>query len=382
MNKPLRLLTIIGARPQIIKAAALSRAIAGAFSERIEEIILHTGQHYDEGMSQVFFDQLGIPQPHVQLDAGSASHGVQTARMLEGIEKAIMDQRPDVLLIYGDTNSTVAGALAAAKLHVPVAHVEAGLRSFNKAMPEEVNRIMSDHCSTWLFCPTRTAVQNLQREGFSSDRKGKASADHPHVILSGDVMYDNSLHFAAIAEQRTSILGDLSLQADRYFLATIHRPANTDDPARLENILGALIAIQAEHDLPVVLPLHPRTRAKLESSSPELLERIGMIDRFHLIPPVGFLEMTALERNARLVLTDSGGVQKEAYFFGRSCVILRAETEWTELVDQGMAVLADADQDAIRRSVKDLMQGNGKVVEGLFGDGRAAEHICTELLRS
>ncbi|MDQ3100583.1 MAG: UDP-N-acetylglucosamine 2-epimerase (non-hydrolyzing), partial [Bacteroidota bacterium] len=308
MARPLRIFTIIGARPQIIKAAALSRAIAAHFSDRIEEIILHTGQHYDAAMSQVFFDELNIPRPHIQLDAGSASHGVQTARMLEGIEKSLIDEKPDVVVIYGDTNSTLAAAIAASKLHIPIAHIEAGLRSFNKSMPEEINRITSDHCSTWLFCPTSTAVRNLEREGFSSSRQGRASIDHPHVVLSGDVMYDNSLHFATLASERSHVLADLGLKENSFALATIHRPANTDEPVRLASILRSLLAVITDKDLHVVLPLHPRTRERFDRiQDKELLNAIASTDRFRVIAPVGFLDMTALEQNAWIVLTDSGG---------------------------------------------------------------------------
>lgn len=383
MARPLRLLTIIGARPQIIKAAALSRAIAGHFSDRIREVILHTGQHYDAAMSQVFFDELSIPRPDIQLEVGSASHGVQTARMLEGIERALIEQKPDVVVIYGDTNSTLAAAIAASKLHIPVAHIEAGLRSFNKAMPEEINRIVSDHCSTWLFCPTSTAVRNLEREGFSSSRAGRPAFDHPHVVLSGDVMYDNSMHFGQLAAQRTNVLQDLGLKSNGYALATIHRPSNTDDAQRLEAIIGSLLKMVNDHDLPVVLPLHPRTREKLKgSTSSELLRSLEANERFHLLPPVGFLAMTALEQQARIVLTDSGGVQKEAYFFGRPCVILRAETEWIELVENGMAILADADPARVANAIEHFLFRHAQMKEGLFGDGRAAEHICAELLAS
>ncbi len=378
MTRPLRLLTIVGARPQIIKAAALARAIAAPFKGRIEETLLHTGQHYDDPMSKVFFDEMGIPAADIQLNVGSGSHGAQTAAMLSGIEDAIMERKPDAVLIYGDTNSTLAGAIAASKLHVPVAHVEAGLRSFNKKMPEEINRIVSDHSSTWLFCPTRTAIRNLEREGFVWKAEGQATIDRPHVVLSGDVMFDNTLHFASVAEQRSRVIDELGLKKNDFLLATIHRPANTDDPAQLAALLQALEKVAQEHELPVVLPLHPRTRARMENDP--ALSLIANSPDLKFVPPAGFLDMTMLEKHARLVLTDSGGVQKEAYFFGRPCVILREETEWVELAEEGMAILAGADPGRIVNAVNELIDRNETPKEGIFGDGHAAEKICSALL--
>lgn len=381
--RPLRLLTVIGARPQIIKAAAISRAVAARAAGEVIETLLHTGQHYDANMSQVFFDELGIPRADIELGVGSGPHGVQTARMIEGIERALLEHKPDVVLLYGDTNSTLAGSVAAAKLHVPVAHVEAGLRSFNKSMPEEINRIVCDHCSTWLFCPTSTAVANLEREGFSSDPIQQPTADRPSVLLSGDVMYDNSTHFARLAEQRSTILRDLGLTSEGFLLATVHRDNNTDDAVRLTAILAGLLDMHAAHGLPVVLPLHPRTRKRLdELVSADLRHRVLVNEGIRIIPPVGFLDMIALERHARLVVTDSGGVQKEAYFFARPCVILRPETEWVELVEHGQAVLADADPDRIRTAAASFLKNSMPACPPLFGDGRAAERIIEELLRS
>jgi len=381
MAATLRILTVVGARPQIIKAAALSRAIAGGFSGRIAETLLHTGQHYDDNMSRVFFDELGVPRPDIQLGVGSGSHAAQTARMVEGIETALLEQRPDVVLLYGDTNSTLAGAVAAAKLKVPVAHVEAGLRSFHKAMPEEVNRVVCDHCSTWLFCPTPTAVRNLEREGFDAHAQGPPSIDRPLLVMSGDVMLDNSQHFATLAEERSTILRDLGLVPEGFLLATVHRDHNTDDPARLNALVRSLADLSASCGLPLVLPLHPRTRKRFD----ELLER-SLHDRitaqkgFHLVPPAGFLDMIALERNARLVLTDSGGVQKEAHFFGRPCVVLRAETEWVELVEHGQALLTDADPARIHAAADRFLTEPLPTTGPLFGDGHAAERICAALL--
>lgn len=382
MSEPLRILTIIGARPQIIKAAAISHAVRTKYQEHIAETMLHTGQHYDENMSQVFFDELGIPRADISLGVGSGSHGVQTARMIDGIEAVLLGGRHDLVLLYGDTNSTLAGALAAAKLHIPVAHVEAGLRSFNKSMPEEVNRIVCDHCSTWLFCPTDTALHNLRREGFPMDRSDAATLDRPHVVASGDVMYDNSMRFAELAQRRSHLLQDLELEGEGFILATVHRDHNTDDPLRINAIFTSLLELHRVNDLPVVLPLHPRTRKMLATLlEPGLHHTIGNTPGFHLVPPVGFLDMIALERGAKLVVTDSGGVQKEAYFFGKPVVVLRPETEWVELVEQGQAVLVDADPVRIMAAATAFLEGGVPPCPPIFGDGHAAEIICDHLLR-
>jgi UDP-GlcNAc3NAcA epimerase len=381
MNRPLKILTIIGARPQIIKAAALSHAVRTRFQGRIQETLLHTGQHYDANMSQVFFDELGIPRADIALGVGSGAHGVQTARMIEGIEQQLQGGCYDVVLLYGDTNSTLAGAVAAAKLHIPVAHVEAGLRSYNKSMPEEINRIVCDHCSTWLFCPTDTAVRNLEREGFASGNRASATLDRPRVVASGDVMYDNSMRFAGLAAERSTLLAELGVRADGFILATVHRDHNTDDPARLNAIFGALLELRGAHGLPVVLPLHPRTRKMVEGLLHADLQRaLAATKDFHLIAPVGFLDMIALERAAKLVVTDSGGVQKEAYFFNRPVVVLRPETEWVELVEQGQAVLADADPARIAAAAAGFLKQGVPECPPIFGDGHAAEAICNVLL--
>jgi UDP-GlcNAc3NAcA epimerase len=383
MSAPLRILTVIGARPQIIKAAAMSRAIAAAGRGRIVETLLHTGQHYDANMSQVFFDELGIPAADINLNVGSGAHGAMTARMIDGIEQVLLRKEHDVVLLYGDTNSTLAGAVAAAKLHVPVAHVEAGLRSFNKRMPEEINRIVCDHCSTWLFCPTDTAVNNLRNEGFGGSNDRAPTADLPHVVQSGDVMYDNSLHFAALARERSTILRDLGLTSGSFVLVTVHRDHNTDDPARLNAIFGTLLDLHRRHGLAFVLPVHPRTRKMMDGLlEPALRKALDVSTGFHLVPPAGFLDMIALESNARLVITDSGGVQKEAYFFGKPCVILRPETEWVELVERDQAVLADADPDRIGTAADRYLHDGAPPCPPLFGDGHAAERICHELLRA
>lgn len=367
-NRMINILTIIGARPQIIKAAALSRAVAKWNSEnpdnQVREWILHTGQHYDDNMSGVFFDELGIPKPDFNLGVGSGSHGAQTARMIEGIESVLMNgtQWWGVVL-YGDTNSTLAGAVAASKLHIPVFHIEAGLRSFNMAMPEEVNRIVCDQLSAILFAPTQTACDNLEREGFGlGDRARFADQRRRRVLNCGDVMYDNTLYFSDKASNNN--IGD-------YYLATVHRQENTDDPDRLNEIFSALSEI-ARGGHTVVLPLHPRTKKILDQCEIDT-------SALTIIPPASYLQTLALEKNATLVLTDSGGVQKEAFFLERPCVILRDETEWVEIVNHGAGLLAGASKDKILDACSQLSNKN-IIFPRLFGDGHAAEKILECIL--
>jgi len=362
----MKITTIVGARPQFIKAAAVSRAIAQHNDSRpqaaITERIVHTGQHYDRNMSEVFFDELQIPHPAVNLEVGSGSHGRQTAAMLERLEEVLLAQPCDWVLIYGDTNSTLAGALAAAKLHIPVAHVESGLRSFNRSMPEEVNRVVADRLSELLLCPTITAVTNLANEGITRG-----------VHRVGDVMFDSVRFNAALAERSSHILADQQLQSKSYYLATIHRAENTDEPARLSGILGAL----ARLDRPIILPLHPRTRKTLGARLDGLADRVCVID------PVPYLDMLALERNARIILTDSGGVQKEAYWFDVPCVTLRDETEWVELAAAGCNRVVGADPAAIRQAVEAFEAARLHLPEDrpadLYGDGHSAERIVEVL---
>ena len=376
----MKLVTIIGARPQIIKAAALSRAIRNHYSDRIQEVIVHTGQHYDDNMSQVFFDELQIPRPDYNLHVGSASHGVQTARMTEGIEELLIKEQPDFIVLYGDTNSTLAGAVAAAKIHVPIVHIEAGLRSFNKSMPEEINRIVCDHCSTLLFTPTKAGLDNLKREGFPMDNNGPFTIDNPKVYHCGDIMYDNSLHFANIAEEKTDIIQHLELKGKPFILATIHRDSNTDYPERLSAIFDSLIELSKES--PIVLPLHPRTAKLLKTNlSNEKQTLIFSSNNIKLIPPVSFLEMIALERHAQLVMTDSGGVQKEAYFFKKPCIILRPETEWVEIVQTGNAILADANEGRIMQAWTHFKDNPPTMFPEIFGDGHAAEFMLDQMLK-
>jgi UDP-GlcNAc3NAcA epimerase len=375
----IKILTVIGARPQIIKAAALSRAINTHFAGKIEEKIVHTGQHYDENMSQVFFTEMGIPAPHYNLNVGSGSHGAQTALMITGIEKILTEEKPHAIVLYGDTNSTLAGAVAASKIHVPVVHIEAGLRSFNKAMPEEINRILCDHVSTLLFSPTKAGYDHLVKEGIAKESNPvKASADAPAVFHCGDIMYDNSLYFASVAESRTDIMKREELESGKFFLATVHRDNNTDQPARLLSIFGAIDSLTKQHNLTLVLPLHPRTRKNI-AAQPDVQLIIDSNPLIRIIPPASFFEMVMLEKNARMVITDSGGVQKEAFFFGKPCVILRPETEWVELVDCGAARLADADEQRIIASANALL-GAQLQFPSLFGDGHAAEFMCSKML--
>lgn len=356
------IVTVVGARPQFIKAAAVSRVIRTDFADRIEEVLVHTGQHYDDNMSKVFFDELDIPRPKYNLEISGGQHGAMTGRMLEAIEKVLLQEQPDWLLIYGDTNSTLAGALAAAKLHIPVAHIEAGLRSFNMRMPEEVNRILADRVSSLLFCPTQTAVDNLKAEGVT---KG--------VYNVGDVMYDVALFYRDRARQHSTVLDRLGLSRDAFALATCHRAENTDDPARLGQILTALAELAAQQ--PVVLPLHPRTRKLVAENGLS-----GQLDKLLVTEPLPFLDMVALEQAARMVLTDSGGVQKEAFFYGVPCITMRDETEWVETVDTGWNRLVGADRTRILAAARDPHRPSAQTKP--YGNGNASLSILDSLLRA
>ena len=358
----MKTVSVIGARPQFIKAAAVSRAFLA--NPSAEEVLLHTGQHYDENMAAVFFRELAIPEPAYNLGIGSGAHGAQTGKMLEDIERVLLDEKPDCVLVYGDTNSTLAGALAAAKLHIPVAHVEAGLRSFNRAMPEEINRVLADHVSSQLFAPTETAVSNLQREGI----------DPSIVHRVGDVMYDAALFYASKVEKASKIMRRLALKGTAYVLATIHRAENTDNPTRLHAVFDELTHV-ARH-IPVVLPLHPRTRKELGQAAGESVGKLMLID------PVGYLDMVILERNARLIATDSGGVQKEAFFYRVPCVTLRTETEWTELVQSGWNTLVppQSGNQVADRVLAALDAPRPVPCSAFYGNGDAATRVTEHLL--
>lgn len=367
----LKILTVVGARPQIIKAAAFSRAVRTDFSDKIQEIILHTGQHYDENMSEVFFQEMSIPKPDYRLNIGSSSHGKQTGEMMAAIEEVLVRSKPDALLVYGDTNSTLAGALAASKIHIPVVHVEAGLRSFNKSMPEEINRICTDHVSTFLFCPTETAVENLKKEGFRYSSSGKTSIDNPLVVNSGDVMYDNSLYFSELSDTKSDIIRKYNLEANKFLLLTIHRDFNTDQPERLASILKSVSRIADEYQLKIVFPCHPRT-SKLISNHAS----VRISENIIVCPPVSFFEMIQLEKHARLTITDSGGVQKESYFFKKPCIVLRPETEWVEIIETGNGILADANEDKIISAFNHFAHSSKSEFPEIYGTGRAAFQIA------
>lgn len=377
----IKLLTIIGARPQIIKAAAISREIALHFADRIEEKILHTGQHYDSNMSDVFFEELGIPLPDYNLGVGSASHGAQTAKMIEGIEQILQKESSDGVILYGDTNSTLAGAVAASKVHVPIFHIEAGLRSFNMEMPEEINRIVCDQLSSILFPPTATACKNLHNEGFDNSKATFPNGCKRLVVNSGDVMYDNSLHYSGISSNHSSIIKDLRLEPESYILSTIHRNNNTDDPSRLEAIINALLDIADRDKIKVILPLHPRTAKILPNNLSDKVYCRLLINSewIRIIPPVSFFEIIELEKNAKLVMTDSGGVQKESFFFEKPCVILRPETEWVEIVEHNAGIIANADYHRIVEAY-DTLSHSQVSFPPLFGDGHAAKKILENII--
>ncbi|MCM3403670.1 MULTISPECIES: non-hydrolyzing UDP-N-acetylglucosamine 2-epimerase [Cytobacillus] len=347
----MKILTVLGARPQFIKAAPLSRVLR----EDHQELIVHTGQHYDANMSDIFFEELNIPKPDYLLNVGSGSHGKQTGEMLAKIEEIVLDEKPDYLLVYGDTNSTLAGSLVASKLHVPVIHIEAGLRSFNKKMPEEINRIMTDHVSEFLFCPTDTAVQNLKNENITHN-----------VFNIGDVMYDAVLYNKELAAEKSSILSENGLSEKGYHLITIHRAENTDDVGNMKNILEAFSKIEDVK----VWPIHPRTKHKLEGYGLSLSD----VPNLKVIEPVGYLDMLTLEANAKKIITDSGGVQKEAYFMKVPCVTVREQTEWVETLEEDANILVGTD-------VKQLLDAVSKEVhpsyKEVFGDGKAAEKIVS-----
>ena len=351
----MRVLTVVGNRPQFIKAAAVSHRLR----ETEAEVLVHTGQHYDEELSQVFFTELGIPRPEHRLGLGGGSNTSQTARMLEALEGLLASERPDLVLVYGDTNSTLAGALAAAQARIPVAHVEAGMRSFDRAMPEELNRVLTDHAASLLLCSSEAAAENLRAERIAG-----------RVEVVGDVMVDVALLLGPRAAARTEVLDAYGVEAGRFLLVTAHRAGNVDDPARLERLVALLEALPA----PAVLPLHPRTAARLEASG--LRARLDAAPHLRLAPPLGYLEFTALLHHAQAVLTDSGGVQKEAYLAGVPCVTMRSTTEWTETVDAGWNVLVDLDAEA---ALVALQRQPPTERPQLYGDGRAGERVVAAL---
>lgn len=368
----MKIVTVIGARPQFIKASAVHRAIKSiGRKNKIKEILVHTGQHYDYLMDKVFFEELNLPKPNYYLGVGSGSHGRQTALMLERIEGVLLKEKPDVVMVYGDTNSTLAGALSAAKLKIPVAHIEAGLRSYNRKMPEELNRVLTDHLSTYLFCPTEQAVRNLKKEGI---RNGKERL----VKNVGDVMYDSILYYSRIAEKKSKILEDLNLSPSKssykdYFLLTIHRAENTDNHERLKSILKALNEIGKE--ITVIFPIHPRTKKMINH-----YRLTREIKNIKMIEPVSYLNMLMLEKHAKIILTDSGGVQKEAFWLGIPCITLREETEWVETVQSGWNILAGVDKEGIIEAVKSIKRNHLPKIRRKYGDGKASPKIVNILM--
>ena len=350
---------IVGARPQFIKAAVVSRALC-ELGDSVQEVLIHTGQHYDANMSEVFFEELDIPKPAYNLGIGGGTHGQNTGRMIEQIEQVLLTEQPDWVLVYGDTDSTLAGALAAVKLHIPVAHVEAGLRSFNRRMPEEINRVLTDHAADLLFTPTDTATRNLAHEGIPEDR----------IRQVGDVMYDAALFYAARAEARSRILEQLGLAPKTYVLATVHRAENTDDPERLDAIVKGFAASGRT----IIWPMHPRTRERLRGFALDIPPNVSAIE------PVGYLDMVMLERHASVIATDSGGVQKEAFFLGVPCVVLRTETEWVELVETGTAILVGPAAGQISHLLAQRHSRSDNRASRFFGPGHAGLEIVLELL--
>ena len=354
-----KILSVLGARPQFVKAAAVSRVIKS--TKGLEECIVHTGQHFDANMSDIFFEEMDIPKPNYNLNINSLGHGAMTGRMLEGIEKILQKEKPDVVMIYGDTNSTIAGALAAKKLHIKVAHVEAGLRSYNIKMPEEVNRILTDRISDILFCPTETACSNLEKEGFDNF--------NIKIVQNGDVMQDAAMYYAKYSASKSNIIKTLGVKS--YILGTIHRAENTDDPQRMKSIVNALNVISEK--IEIVLPLHPRTK--------KILAKLNLDLNVKIIEPVGYFDMIELIKNSSLVITDSGGLQKEAFFFKKHCVTLRDETEWVELIENGYNILAGSNEDLIQTNIEKMLKKQSDFDQNLYGRGKASQLIAEELLK-
>ncbi|MCB9252282.1 MAG: UDP-N-acetylglucosamine 2-epimerase (non-hydrolyzing) [Flavobacteriales bacterium] len=357
----MKIVTIIGARPQFIKAAVVSKMF---IRKGIDEILVHTGQHFDKNMSDIFFDEMGIPKPSYNLNISGLSHGAMTGQMLEKVEEILLKEKPDFTLVYGDTNSTLAGALASSKIHIPIIHIEAGLRSFNMRMPEEINRILTDRISSILFCPTQTAISNLKKEGFENFQA--------RMVQSGDVMEDSALMFEKVARNRSNILDILNLRTDQYVLATIHRAENTDNDQNLKALFAGLDEINKL--TPVILPLHPRTSARVN--------QLNIHTSVQIIEPVGYLDMTMLTSNSKLVVTDSGGLQKEAFFFNRFCITLREETEWVELVDNGYNFLAGSHKTKVSKIFMEIKGKTFKKAHNFYGGGTASEFIANYLLEN
>lgn len=378
----IKLLTVVGARPQFIKAAAISRSISSHFWEKIEEVTLHTGQHYDPNMSEVFFEELSIPREKYNLKIGSYNHAHQTAKIMMGIDEVVEIEKPDALLLYGDTNSTLAASLVAIKRHIPIIHIEAGVRSYNKEFPEEVNRLICDHVSSVLFVPSDSGMESLKKEGFTFDKNFKTKEEilnAPRVFRCGDIMYDNTLFFKDKSDLYFSkLIKHFQIPASNYFLVTAHRPSNVDQPESLENILNFFhFAIDKQHKS-IIFPMHPRTKSIIDSNEKLsiLLNKPGIF----VIPPVSFIEMIALEKNADIVVTDSGGVQKEAYFMEKPCLIMLEETPWVELIASNNARLVGNDYNLLCEGASHYLNQKPTEFEKLYGDGKSANFICEKII--
>ena len=378
----IKLLTVVGARPQFIKAAAISRSISSHFWEKIEEVTLHTGQHYDPNMSEVFFEELSIPREKYNLKIGSYNHAHQTAKIMMGIDEVVDIEKPDALLLYGDTNSTLAASLVAIKRHIPIIHIEAGVRSYNKEFPEEVNRLICDHVSSVLFVPSDSGMESLKKEGFTFDKNFKTKEEilnAPRVFRCGDIMYDNTLFFKDKSDLYFSkLIKHFQIPASNYFLVTAHRPSNVDQPESLENILNFFhFAIDKQHKS-IIFPMHPRTKSIIDANEKLsiLLNKPGIF----VIPPVSFIEMIALEKNADIVVTDSGGVQKEAYFMEKPCLIMLEETPWVELIASNNARLVGNDYNLLCEGASHYLYQKPTEFEKLYGDGKSANFICEKII--
>jgi len=373
--------TIVGARPQIIKASALNRTIRSIFKDQINEFLIHTGQHYDNNMSGNFFSEFDLPRPDFQLNIKGGTHSQQTGRMMEKVEEVLISEKPDLVLVYGDTNSTLAGSVAASKLKIPVAHVEAGLRSFNKYMPEEINRILTDHVSTMLFCPGKIAVQNLARENIVHHSNFPHTMDQPGIFNTGDIMIDNLVHFTKHLKDDPSILDTLKIKSEGYILCTIHRDFNTDQPDRLYRIIKGLLKIAYEGQLPIIIPIHPRTRTRLfgDGEAFSLLEK-DKSNLLKIISPLSYTDIINLQKHASMIITDSGGLQKEAYFFNKPTIVLRPETEWKEIVANGCSSLTDASDELMVDAFHKFTSSPPLRFPEVYGKGDASEKICRLLI--
>ena len=374
----IKLLSVIGARPQFIKAAALHRSIKNNFKDTINEVLVHTGQHYDHNMSKVFFDELELPEPQFNLGVNNQSVAAQLPEMIIGIDKILNAEHPDAVLVYGDTTSTLAGALAAQKNNIPLIHIEAGMRSNNKSQPEEINRILTDHLSSLLFCSSSSAVEHLSNENINHNKRDKNSIEQPGVFMVGDVMVDNIFFYSDKAQHVSKILEQLNEQKKNYFLATVHRASTADDAGHLQSIFKAFDTITKEDQRSLYLPLHPRTRNNLTNEIQQLIDKNKLIK---IIEPQSYIDMMSLQQNALIVFTDSGGMQKESYLLKTPCVVLRNETEWTELILNGNNILAGTNTDQIINAYKLLRLKNDFTFPVLYGDGNAAERICNIIVQ-